>query len=169
MNFEKPEKSDLIMIICYTVPEIYGVWWMSLLFFNVGYFLLFYPPNSPKKENLKKKKKKETTTTTWRYHHFTQVYQKSWSYAMLFLRYMVRDGCNCYTWRYHFTHVYQKLWLDDVRYLIYGARRTDGRKKWHIEDGALPKKINISNRVQLSLGWQRKAFQTKFSYPNFDI
>ena len=84
------------MIICYTVPEIYGVWWMSLLFFNVGYFLLFYPPNSPKKENLKKKKKKETTTTTWRYHHFTQVYQKSWSYAMLFLRYMVRDGCNCY-------------------------------------------------------------------------
>ena len=24
---------------------------------------------------------------TWRYHHFTQVYQKSWSYAMLSLRY----------------------------------------------------------------------------------
>ena len=26
---------------------------------------------------------------TWRYHHFTQVYQKSWSYAILFLRYGV--------------------------------------------------------------------------------
>ena len=24
---------------------------------------------------------------TWRYHRFTQVYQKSWSYATLFLRY----------------------------------------------------------------------------------
>ena len=24
---------------------------------------------------------------TWRYHHFIQVYQKSWSYAILFLRY----------------------------------------------------------------------------------
>ena len=23
----------------------------------------------------------------WRYHHFTHVYQKSWSYAILFLRY----------------------------------------------------------------------------------
>ena len=39
------------------------------------------PPNSPKNQNLKKKWKK-----TWR-HHFTQVYQKSWLYAMLFLRY----------------------------------------------------------------------------------
>ena len=34
-----------------------------------------------------KTKKKETNT--WRYHHFTTVYQKSWSYAMLFLRYGV--------------------------------------------------------------------------------
>ena len=25
----------------------------------------------------------------WRYHHFTQVYQKSWSYPILFLRYGV--------------------------------------------------------------------------------
>ena len=25
--------------------------------------------------------------STWRYHHFTQVYQKSWSYAILLLRY----------------------------------------------------------------------------------
>ena len=62
-----------------------------------------------KKENFKKNEKnknkkikisppKTTTTTTiaWRYHHFTQVYQKSWSYAILFLRYMACDGCSCY-------------------------------------------------------------------------
>ena len=30
-------------------------------------------------------------------------------------------------WRYHhFTHMNQKLWLDDVRFLRYGAQRTDG-------------------------------------------
>ena len=33
---------------------------------------------------------------------------------------------------------------------------TDGRKKWHIEVGGPPKKINMSNRVQLSLGWKKK-------------
>ena len=33
---------------------------------------------------------------TWRYYHFIQVYQKSWSYAILFLRYMLHDGWNCY-------------------------------------------------------------------------
>ena len=42
------------------------------------------PPNNPKKENFTKMKK-----STWRYQHFTQVYQKSWSYAVLFLRYRV--------------------------------------------------------------------------------
>ena len=33
--------------------------------------------------------------------------------------------------------------------------RTDGWKKWHIEVGAPPKKINISNTVQFSLGWKK--------------
>ena len=30
-------------------------------------------------------------------------------------------------WRYQFIYVYQKLWSDDVRFLRYGAQRTDGR------------------------------------------
>ena len=53
-----------------------------------------------KKQKQKKQKKKTeknttaSTTITWRYHHFTQVYQKSWSYSTLFLRYMLCDGCN---------------------------------------------------------------------------
>ena len=48
---------------------------------------------APKHENLKKKKRKKNAL---KYNNFTQVYQKSWSYAILFLRYMVRDGFNCY-------------------------------------------------------------------------
>ena len=45
-----------IMIICYTVPEI---WHMTdvLLFFILGYFLPFYIANSPKNENFKKLEK----------------------------------------------------------------------------------------------------------------
>ena len=62
-----------IIIICYTVPEIW----------HLGYFLPFHLPNSPKNQNEQKKKMKKNA---WRYH-FTQMYQKSWSYSMLFLRY----------------------------------------------------------------------------------
>ena len=65
------------------------------------------------------------------------------------------------SWRYqHFTHVYQRWWLDDVWFLGYGIQQTDawtdGQKKWHIEVAAPPKKISISNRVQLSLGSKKK-------------
>ena len=42
---------------------------------------------------------------------------------------------------HHFTHVYQKLWLDDVRFLRYGERQADGRKKWHIEVDPPPKNL----------------------------
>ena len=41
-------------------------------FVILGHFLPFYPANSPKNKNFKKLKKK-----AWRYHHSTQVYQKS--------------------------------------------------------------------------------------------
>ena len=54
-----------------------------MLLFILGYFLHFYLPNSPKHQNLEKVKKKNP----WRYHHFTIVYQKSWSYAILLVRY----------------------------------------------------------------------------------
>ena len=60
----------------------YGMWQVQLLFFILGYFFLFHPPNSPKNENFKKKEK-----STWRYHHFKHIYQKSWSYTILFLRF----------------------------------------------------------------------------------
>ena len=69
-----------------------------------------------------------------------------------------------WTWRYHhFTHVYQKLWLDDVRFLRYGGWQVDGRKKWHIEVGALPENfITLKYHVMIyyknfitSITWHR--------------
>ena len=77
-----------IMIICFTAPEI---WCMTnAIIFHFGLFFPFYPNNSSNNQNLTKNEKK-----TWRYHQFMQEYQKSWSYAIVLLRYAC-DRCNCY-------------------------------------------------------------------------
>ena len=123
----------------------YGAWRMQFLFFILCYFLPFNPPNTAKNENVKKNEK-----IAWGYHHFTQVYQKSWPYATLFLRYgawhiqllffilgyflpfyfrhslknenFKKTEKN--TWRYHhFTQVYQKSWPYATLFLRYGAWR----------------------------------------------
>ena len=53
----------------------------------MAHFLPFYPPlKSKKNQNFEKMKK-----NCWRYHHFTQVYQKPQSYEVQFLRYGVRQ------------------------------------------------------------------------------
>ena len=70
-----------IMIIWYTVPEIWHMTDVIIL----CYFLPFYPHNSLKNENFKKNEKKP-----WRYHNFTYVYQKLWLHDARFLRYGVR-------------------------------------------------------------------------------
>ena len=70
----------LIKIIWGMVPEI----WSSkdkIFLSSWAFFFCFYPPNTLKSENIKNEK------TTWRYHHFTQVYQKSWPSLKLFHRY----------------------------------------------------------------------------------
>ena len=65
-----------IMIICFIVPEIWHL--MDVVVsFNFGLFFAILPHLTAQK--MKKH--------TWRYHNFTQLYQKSWSYAILFLRY----------------------------------------------------------------------------------
>ena len=95
---------------------------------------------------------------------------------------MVHDGCNYFSfwaifcpftpltaqeikiskkqnknyWRYHFTYLYQKLWLDDVRFLRYGAWRTDGRKRWHIVVGAPPKKNQYFEQSATLFGMKKK-------------
>ena len=45
-------------------------------------FCPFTPVTPPPKWKFQKMKK-----IAWRYHHFAQVYRKSWSYAILFLKY----------------------------------------------------------------------------------
>ena len=142
-------------MICFTVPEI---WYMTdMLFFILDYFLPFYTLTAHQFQNLNLKKMKKNH---WIYHHFTQVYQKSWSYTNCSWD-MACDTCNCHfsfraifcpfilltaqkikiskkwkkVWRYHhFTHVHQKLWLDNVPFLRYGVRQM-GRHTYRWIDG----------------------------------
>ena len=67
----------------------YGKWHMQLLVFVLGYFLPVYPtlssPSLLTAQKIKINKKNEKNT--WTLYYFTQMYQRSWSYAILFLRY----------------------------------------------------------------------------------
>ena len=56
-------------------------------FCHFGPFLPFDPPSKTKNQHFEKKKKK-----AWRYHHFTFLYHKRWSYNVRFLRYGVRQN-----------------------------------------------------------------------------
>ena len=59
-----------ILIICYTVPEIWHVMDVIVVSFLANFLpFSFYPTSSQTNHNLKKMK------NTWRYHHLTQVYQ----------------------------------------------------------------------------------------------
>ena len=71
-----------IMIICYTVPEIWCMTDVTVIF-HFGLFFTLLPPKQPKKTELKKKMKKVPGS----FHHFTYVYQKLWSDDVWFLRY----------------------------------------------------------------------------------
>ena len=74
-NFEKMKKNawicyhfTQIMIICYTVPEI---WCMTdVIIFHFGLFFALLPPNLHEKRKFQKNNKKNPT---WRYHHSTSV------------------------------------------------------------------------------------------------
>ena len=86
----KKTPGHIILLHMCTINQdhmMYGSWDMKFnrqnFFVILGRFLSFYSPNILKNENIKNEKK------PLRYHHFTQVYQKSWSYAILFLRYGV--------------------------------------------------------------------------------
>ena len=63
--------------------QSYGSWDMDILSFW-AFFCQFWKNKKNKTNKLKQKQK-----TSWRYHYFTQVYQKSWSHATLFLRYVL--------------------------------------------------------------------------------
>ena len=89
MRKKPPEISSLdasvpeIMIICYTLPEI----WHDRCNLHFSFWAIFCPftPLTAQKTKIKKKEK-----STWRYHHFIHVYQKLLSHDVRFPRYSVR-------------------------------------------------------------------------------
>ena len=96
-NFEKQKIVSGNIIILHKCTKnhdhiLYCSWDMACDRYNcyhsfiLGYFLRFYPPNNPKKWKFHKNER-----NAWRYHHFTQVYQKLWSYGIPFLRWRVTD------------------------------------------------------------------------------
>ena len=78
-----------IMIICYTVPEI---WHLTdvIVIFHFGLFFVLLPPNSPKNKNFKQMR--EITGGIIILHNCTKNHDHllycSWD--------MVCDSCNCY-------------------------------------------------------------------------
>ena len=117
------------------------------------------------------------------------MYQKSWSYAILFLKYMACDRCNYFSfwtifcffthltaqkikkfskkwknaWRYHhFTYVYQKLWSNDVQFLRHGVQQMDrqtDRQKKWHIEVGAPSKNNETRRGRSE---RRKCLQECF-------
>ena len=145
----------------------YGAW-RTELFVILGHFLHL------KSLTTWKIKISWNEKNAWRYYHFIHVHHRWRSYDVWFLRYrawrtvffvILGYFLHFYpkkskfwktersAWIYHhFTYVYQKLSSDNVQFLRYGARRTDWRKKWHIEVGVRPKNqaINMKGKVQLA-------------------
>ena len=72
-----------IMIICHTVTEIWCITDVIIIF-HFGLCFASPSPQQPQKWEFQTNEK-----NAWRNHHFTQVYQKSWSYATLILRHGV--------------------------------------------------------------------------------
>ena len=88
-NFKKNEANTRDCLKKYTKNHdmFYCSWGMACdrcdSYFSFWAIFALLPPQQPKKWKFHKNEK-----NTWRYHHFTQVLQKSW-YAILFLRYDV--------------------------------------------------------------------------------
>ena len=79
-----------IMVICYTVPEIWRVTDVIAVF-HLGNSLPFYLLNSPKNENFKKKRKKRREISS-----FYTIVPKNYDYRLHCSWDMARDRFNCY-------------------------------------------------------------------------
>ena len=140
-------------IIWCMVPEILSTTQIFLLFWAI------FCPFTPQKPKKWKFWKNETDAK--RYDHFTQVYQKSWSYAILFLRYGTwQDVIFIFHFGLFFAFIPLTAWKIKILKSIYTCvtiimirwctipeiwcmmdRWTDGWKKWHREVGAPPKNL----------------------------
>ena len=162
-------------IIGSMIPEMWSA--TDKIFCHLAHFLPFYPRNSLKNQNFEKM---EITSGDIIILHKCI---KNQDHVILFLRYgtwqmelllFSLDFLPFYPltvqksklkkneknfWRHdHFTYVYQKLWSDDVRFLRNGARRTDRRKKCHIEVGAHLK--SDSMKLNFESSWNAKMKYT---------
>ena len=100
-----------IMIIFYTIPEIWRR--MDVIFsFHFGLFFALLTPLQSEKSKLKKK--------------------------MKIKRPEISSFYPCVP-KFMFTWCIQKLWSQGVRFLRYDTQETDGQKKWNIGVGAPPK------------------------------
>ena len=118
-------------------------------------FCPFTPLTCLKNENFKKMKKIPGDIIIL----YKCIYQKSWSYAILFLWYGTWQMQLLYfilgyflhhkeskfqkkwrknAWRYHFTQAYQKLWLDDLRFPRSSPWRMDGQIEKVTHRGGCP-------------------------------
>ena len=147
------------------VPEIVNA--TDRFFCHFGRVFALLPPLKPRKIDILKKWKKHLEILSlytsvikimitccnvpeiWRVTDVTVTFHFRLFFALLQPKKSKFQKNEKSTWIYHhFTHVYQKFWLDDARFLRYGGRQTDertdglteGRKKWHTEVGAPPKK-----------------------------
>ena len=101
-------------------------------------FMSFWATFLPQKIKIKKKWKK-----AWRYHHFKQAYQKSWSYAILFLR-----------------HGSWMMWLLCFIWAIFcpntppTAQKNKIEKKWMHGDIIILHKCNKNHDHMLYCSWE---------------
>ena len=78
-----------IMILFYTVPEIWCVTDVIAIFY-FGIFFALYPPPPPFPKLPKKSKFLKNEKKAWRYYNFTLVYRKLWLDNVRLLRYGVQ-------------------------------------------------------------------------------
>ena len=90
----KKRLGDIILVMCAINDNHNGVWFLRYGALRTEFFIILdhfmfcysFSPLTTQKTIFKKKNENKP----WRYHHFTKVYQNSWSYATLFLRYGAR-------------------------------------------------------------------------------
>ena len=134
--------------ICFTVPEIWCVTDVIVIF-HFGLFFPFYPPNGPKNESFKKMKKNprdiiilpmsRPVLESKGMHTILQKKGKKRAKRGKIFENLSKNVQNLKNGKWLHAiitsnkllekalPVYQKSWLDDVRFLRYGTQQMDGQ------------------------------------------
>ena len=123
---KKKTARDVVLHMCTKITIMFSeIQRWKEFFIILGHFLPFNPPQKAWKLKFWK-----IETSTWRYHHFTQVYQKLQSYDECFLTYQV--------WQTIFCHF--------VNFWPFFALTAKQSRHWFIDFG------------QMQFGWQNGRF-----------